>query len=189
MRHLLLACALLVAACTSAPDVRSVALAELDEDRGAFEYFTGPTACRSRSNIRPWVRRVETTTPRVDRWFALYGTRGTTPDPKAAPPLFVWLVGHSKLSPAFNTPAAPGCWLLVRPALTLICWERALDAAPPSPDQRVVAWQEHGRAMLLLRPRRELAGRKLHVQLAMQAEGENFAGVLISQGVTLTVGR
>lgn len=169
-------------------DTGPTAAATLDAPTpGRVRHFTGRTGCRHTSNVLPWIFQLDSkAVPRANTWFVLYGTRGTTPIADESG-LFAWIVSTSKSEPPFSTALAPGCWLLVRPDSVLWCFDRVPDADLPV-DQRVAAWREGAHAMLLLRPHPELVGHSIYVQLAMHAPGENFAEVLVSQGLELVVG-
>ena len=169
-------------------DTGPTAAATLDAPTpGHVRRFAGRTACRTTGNTLPWIHQLDgRAVPKANTWFALYGTRGTTPmrDERHT---FAWVVSYSRHEPPFSTPLAPGCWLLVKPDAIMFCFDRPVSFVSPV-DQRIAAWREGSHAMLILRPHPELVGRSIYVQLAMHAPGENFAEVLVSQGMELVVG-
>lgn len=154
---------------------------------GSVVRFTGATGCATSGNTLPWIHTMSPAAPRVDAWFPLVAARGTTPLLSDPPIVAVWLIGHEKLTPAFSTPVAPGCWLLVEPFVGMVCPDRD-PLAPLASGARSGAWREGPHAYLLLRPVPDLLGRSLFVQLVCQAPGENVAELLVSQAVELMIG-
>lgn len=126
----------------------------------------------------------------MNAWLLLTGSEATgTTTTHPQPIIAAWVLGHRRLEPAFLSPLAPGCRLMVEPLSVLWAKPRVgTDEPPGAAEERAVAWSEGGTAFLLLRPTPAMLGHSIFVQLGIYAPGENMLGVLVSHAVQIEVG-